>query len=284
MYHHLTIFLTLTLTLLTTTLSQTLNIVAHQDDDLLFLNPSIQHAIQSGLPTRTLFLTAGDAGQDPSYWNSRQSGSLTAYAQMANAANEWIVSDAGIANVPIPIYTLKHNPSISLGYLHLPDGGMDGNGYESTHYTSLQKLWEGRIGSIATVEGTGASTTVYTKAKLVSVLRELINGFAPERVNTLDFVGGFGGGDHPDHYATGLFAERAAKAATTREIISVEREVVGYMGYPVSEREANLEKRDLDFKRAVFYTYGAWDGVACSSAESCVGTQYESWLQREYTV
>src|SRR6185437_16971348 len=64
-----------------------LNIVAHEDDDLLFLSPSLLHAIQGGGPIRTIFVTAGDAGSSSTYWNGRQNGIQAAYAQMAGVTN-----------------------------------------------------------------------------------------------------------------------------------------------------------------------------------------------------
>src|SRR5205085_11614279 len=39
----------------------TMNIVAHQDDDLLFLSPDLLHDVQSARCVRTVFVTAGDA-------------------------------------------------------------------------------------------------------------------------------------------------------------------------------------------------------------------------------
>ena len=41
----------------------TLNVVAHEDDDLLFLSPDLLHVIQAGGSVRTIFVTAGDDGQ-----------------------------------------------------------------------------------------------------------------------------------------------------------------------------------------------------------------------------
>ena len=64
----------------------TLDVVAHQDDDLLFLSPDLLHDVQDGRCVRTVFVTAGDAGGDQAYWTSRQSGSMSAYATMASPA------------------------------------------------------------------------------------------------------------------------------------------------------------------------------------------------------
>jgi hypothetical protein len=41
---------------------RSLDVVAHEDDDLLFMNPDIQHDIRAGVCVTTVFLTAGDDG------------------------------------------------------------------------------------------------------------------------------------------------------------------------------------------------------------------------------
>lgn len=69
------------LVLLSQAATQTLNIVAHQDDDLLFLSPDLINDIASGRSVRTVFLTAGDAGNGRDYWISRQAGSQAAYSK-----------------------------------------------------------------------------------------------------------------------------------------------------------------------------------------------------------
>lgn len=51
---------------------QTLNIVAHPDDDLLFLNPDILCDIRNGDIPHILYLTAGDDGQDETYVQYRR--------------------------------------------------------------------------------------------------------------------------------------------------------------------------------------------------------------------
>src|SRR5579862_2763584 len=47
-----------------------LNIVAHQDDDLLFMNPDTQKDINEGHCIRTIYITAGDSGAGSYYWLS----------------------------------------------------------------------------------------------------------------------------------------------------------------------------------------------------------------------
>ena len=66
----------------------TLSFVAHEDDDLLFLNPDIAKSILAGKCTITVFVTAGDAGVDASYWKNRELGSKASYAALAKLSNE----------------------------------------------------------------------------------------------------------------------------------------------------------------------------------------------------
>jgi LmbE family N-acetylglucosaminyl deacetylase len=52
-----------------------LNVVAHPDDDLLFLSPALLVSLSSGAPVHTVFLTAGDDGRAEMYWHQRERGS-----------------------------------------------------------------------------------------------------------------------------------------------------------------------------------------------------------------
>ena len=69
-----------------------LNIVAHPDDDLFFMNPDVLAVAAAGGSITTAYTTAGDAGQGASYWKSRELGVQAAYAQMAGVANSGMAS------------------------------------------------------------------------------------------------------------------------------------------------------------------------------------------------
>ena len=83
-----------------------INVVAHEDDDLLFLNPDIQHDIDAGLCVTTIYLTAGDGAgpiedAKPLYWrDGRETGELAAYAAMAGVGMDWYETDAGVPASP----------------------------------------------------------------------------------------------------------------------------------------------------------------------------------------
>ncbi|PYH48633.1 uncharacterized protein BP01DRAFT_283164, partial [Aspergillus saccharolyticus JOP 1030-1] len=273
------------------TTSQTLNIVAHQDDDLLFLSPDLLHTIQSttaSTPVRTIFLTAGDAGDSsPTYWPARQSGSMAAYARMANAPNSWTQST--LPATAIPLYTLTANPAISLAFLQLPDGNLHGEGFPTTGNSSLEQLWHQEIDSLTSLNPDQPAT--YTHSTLLQTLSEAIAAFNPVRINTLDFTREFdatsppeGGAwaDHSDHLAAAKFAQAAAGdcAAAGRNAA----EVVGYTGYPVLDvlqASGNVAGADLVEKQLAFYTYALGDWKTCRDQSGCKGGNEEGWLSRQ---
>jgi len=66
-----------------------MNVVAHEDDDLLFLSPDLLHELHGGDCIRTAFLTAGDDGQGKLYWLGRQLGAEAAYDNMLGEKHVW---------------------------------------------------------------------------------------------------------------------------------------------------------------------------------------------------
>ena len=257
-----------------TALGRTLNVVAHEDDDLLFLNPGLLHIIQAGCDVGTIFLTAGDAGYNAAYWQDREAGTRAAYARMCRVANTWTQTDAGIPGHPIPVFTLRGHPFISLAFLRLPDGNIDGSGFPSNSHEGLQKLWTGSISTIHAVDGSSS----YTKESLLRVLASLLSSFQPDQVNMQDYVGTFGDGDHSDHHASAYFVQSALQHYTTPHAFT------GYNGYPTVSLAANVTGADLIAKRKAFYVYAQHDEYVCSSTWGCSRSSYGLWLQRQYTV
>ena len=252
----------------------TLNIVAHEDDDLLFLSPDLLHAIQGGGKVRTIFVTAGDAGNGSTYWTGRQNGMLAAYAQMAGVSNSWTQTDAGISGHPMPLYTLSAASAISLVFMHLPDGDVDGGGFSSTNDESLQRLWTGAISTIHAIDGSSS----YTKSTLVSTLTAMMSAFQAASINTQDYVGTFGDGDHSDHHAAAYFAQAATQAYSTSVAFA------GYIDYGTVDMPANVTGADLTAKSNAFYTYAPFDSDQCNTPSACAGSDYPDWLQRQYLV
>ena len=99
-----------------------LSIVAHEDDDLIFINPDILNDIRAGRCVRTLFVTAGDAGNPYPDSIYRENAPEAAYAQMAGVADNWTTVDDGVAGREIQVRALVGRPNVTIAFLRLPDG------------------------------------------------------------------------------------------------------------------------------------------------------------------
>jgi LmbE family N-acetylglucosaminyl deacetylase len=251
-----------------------MNLVAHEDDDLLFISPDLANAIgRAGTCLRTVFLTAGDDGQDQAYWAGRESGIRAAYAQMAGVANAWTQADAGLSGRTVPLFTLSGNPAISVVFMRLPDGLTDGSGFESDGFESLQKLWEGSIDVIHAIDG----STSYDKPGLTAALASLIASFQPSEIRTQDFVGTFGDGDHSDHHTAAYFAQVAHGQYQGPHTFT------GYGDYNIQTLPENVSGQDLTAKWNAFLAYAPFDDRVCQSQSDCENSGYGAFMPRQYT-
>ena len=252
-----------------------LNVVAHTDDDLLFINPDIQSDITAGRCVRTVFVTAGDAGSGSGYWTSREAGAKAAYAQMAGVPGGWVGGTAMMAGHMLHTESLGAGPDIRLTFLRLPDGNLGGSGFGSQGNQSLQKLWQGEISTIRPVD----SADSFTKDGLAQTLTAIMVAEQAGQIRTQDYVHGFGDGDHSDHHAAAFFARKAHQA------FGASHTLTGYQGYPISSRPANLSAAQADGKLNTFLSYSAFDSHVCGSAAACRGdAEYAPWFSRQYVV
>ena len=249
-----------------------MNVVAHEDDDLLFLSPDLLHDVQSSRCVRTVFVTAGDADRGVDYWIGREAGVRAAYARMAGVANQWSTSDAGVSGHPIPLLTLAGQPTVSVAFMRLPDGIQDGSGSPGNNFESLQKLWQGSIAQIRAVDGSSG----YSKSALTATLTTLMDALQPETIRTQDYTIGFGGNDHSDHVAAALFARQAHLAYTTPHVF------IGYQDYVTNSLAQNVFDPDLTAKTNAVNAYLAFDEGPCGNPPNCGSNDYAAWLKRQY--
>jgi LmbE family N-acetylglucosaminyl deacetylase len=252
-----------------------LNVVAHEDDDLLFLNPDLQAAIDAGKCITTVFVTAGDAGAGESYSAGRQNGSEAAYAYMYNVElpGVWHSRQLQVNGKMLRYSTMEGAPGLSLIFLNLPDGNMKGNGFKSSDHESLSRLRSGVIKTMAAREGGGR----YTANDLTDMLLLIMNTYNPQEVRTQGY-GSIYDGDHSDHHAVGRITRDAFdkyhQTATLRS----------YAGYTSRLRAANVTGSVLAAKEGAFFTYAGFDGAACATVIDCYGkTAYGQYLPRQYS-
>ncbi|MFE3447938.1 PIG-L family deacetylase [Nonomuraea sp. NPDC059194] len=253
--------------------------MAHQDDDLLFINPAISGDHDAGACLRVVYLTAGDAGRTDGYVGDREAGVRAAYALMAGAPDTWQRSDVGAVRG----YSLGGG-KIQLLFLGLPDGYPRGRGSRAQGRQSLLKLFRGDLDHITTVDGTAR----YDERTLVATLRELVERFRPDTVRTLDHQStrlGFSltePVDHSDHAVTARYtalAVRQAMAATP----GLRPAIVFYRGYGITTLPANLGPGERARKSEIFAAYVGHAG--CKAGPCPAGTLAagdREWVARQY--
>lgn len=260
-----------------------LSVVAHTDDDLLFMNPDQDNAIRKGLCVHTVYLTAGDRGEGLPYLRQRERGIMAAYANMAGTPDLWNTDGLRLDGRTLLRHTLRGNPRVQLIMLRIPDPWL-GPGWGSlTPLSRLESVPDTQAQSYGPYQET------YTRGGLVALLASLIQTEQPQEIRTMDptiqvayqaLCWRCKGHDHPDHIASARLMEDAM--ATAPGLYAR----VAYLDYPSQERAVNLTVEEADRKTAIFMRYMKDDPHYCPDAARCseVRGPEAKWVQRQYTV
>jgi LmbE family N-acetylglucosaminyl deacetylase len=248
-------------------------VVAHPDDDLLFMSPDLYGGVLGERPSVTVYLTAGegtaglDDHRDPYvYARDRVEGLRAAYAHLAGVRDDWRSTVITAGGLPVKVDSLVERPRVVLIYAGLPDGGdprADGG------RDALTRLWAGR-GCVRVFDA--ADSRCVSRENVVAMLRAIYARYQVNVIRTLDpdppprcrLC------DHPDHVASARFA---AAAATGRRV-----RLVAYRGYPMTTWAPNVPPRMRELKREIFGVYRRHDYRARS------GWHYRAWYDRMYKV
>jgi LmbE family N-acetylglucosaminyl deacetylase len=251
-------------------------VVAHPDDDILFMNPDLAISIRSGATVTTVFLTAGESDVRPAarYAAQRQAGARAAFAAMAGAPDSW-----ARAALPLPggrqaeVQTLRDRPRVRLVFLNLPD---DNDPHAAGGRHALTRLWHDATARVETLRPEGSvlqTTSRHDRASITDALAQLYRRFGPTIVRTHDpepdprYQPQWGRHhDHPDHVMTARFAELAMRSAGSAHLIH-------YRDYNTADAAPNLPAEIVADKRAIFERYAAHD------AEVGSGEPYAAWLR-----
>jgi LmbE family N-acetylglucosaminyl deacetylase len=257
-----------------------MNVVAHQDDDLLFMNPDIINDLKAGNCNRTVYVTAGDYGSRFG-WLAREQGSEAAYAQMLGVKNPiWSERIVEVGDEQfVKVAGLRGNPRVSLIFMHLPDGNLTGSGFAETAHQSLEKLQNGTIHTLKTVDG----QSTYTKSQLEAALLRLMEVFQASAVRTQSSAQSEQYPDHSDHRQVSFIAAQAWQQY--QNLVGADTATIPlthYEGYPSRTYPENVSGADLESKQAAFFAYAAYDPSVCSSVAQCASTPtYDSYLKHQ---
>lgn len=171
--------------------------------------------------------------------------------------------------------------TISLVFLRLPDGNLDGKGFAATGYESITKLHLGVISDMTSIDGQAK----YTSSQLTATLEALMKLYTPTRIYTQADDIGLPVADHSDHITAGQYTTAAAFLYAAYQRIDIANLVQYFMGYPIRSLSSNLSPPNVVQKSAAFFAYAVHDPGVCTSIQECLdtGSSYGLYLSREYS-
>lgn len=252
--------------------SDELVIVAHQDDDLLFMQPDLFDIVSANRSVTTLYVTAGDAGNGLPFVAGRETALKAAYGAVAGSM-AWTCEPIVLAEHDARRCRLDDR-AVTLVFLGYPDGGVVGDSP-----SSLLNLWQGTITEATTVAET---PTTYDQQGLIETVAGAIAQTHPQTIRTLD-LSGTHGDDHSDHMMVGALAQLALAETSS------DAELLGYRGYNINYEPANLGEdvfqRASLFMRAYSACLVSCDGECGVSPCSTVDdSRYFNFLHRHYPI
>ncbi|MGC0418503.1 PIG-L family deacetylase [Embleya sp. AB8] len=250
--------------------TRVLNVVAHHDDDLLFLSPELLDNLTAGATLRSVYFNASDYQEYPKYMTDRERGLRDAYARTLGARlDDWKSQPYDMGGVRATLWTLGDR--VSILETRIPDG------YMRTPL-GAKRLWGLYADNtrVTTRPGDSFPAQDLDRDQLVAFLRGIRDEFKPDRVNTLDPtsdlqgdpdpVGGF----HQDHVAVARLVMYALEQDTTP------CPVVYHRDYTIERDPANLTAAQAARKKKAFAVYTDYDRDAKRSKV------YGPWLHKSY--
>ncbi|MDX3094212.1 PIG-L family deacetylase [Streptomyces sp. ME19-03-3] len=277
-----------------------LQVLAHPDDELYFMNPDTVQLVRAGVPVVSVYVTAGEAdgvnhppGQPrpapdkAAYSAARHQGLRQAYAGMlgTDVFTPWRRGTTRLAHgMTAEVDTLRvRGREAVLVFLNLAMHG-------TTKSVGLPQLWQLPGMTLPTFTSAGSPNTAegtYTHEVLVDVLAGLLQRYRPTVVHTLDpdpdmednaatmrrDIEQPGYSDHWDHTATALFAWKAlaryADAVARGEGVVPAFLTTAYRGYFNRHWPYNLPPTLVRRKADYLALYGGAPDWPCADPSGC---------------
>ncbi|MFG3504694.1 PIG-L family deacetylase [Streptomyces sp. NPDC047821] len=281
--------------------AQLMQIAAHPDDDLYFMNPDSQRMIDAGVPLVSVYVTAGEhdgrnhipghrdvPADKAAYSSARHQGLRQAYATMLglDAFTPW---QKGVMTLRgdrrAEINTLTHgNRRVELVFLNLAM-------HAPRRWMALPSLWKDRALGLRTVVADDSpvrKADTYDYDALVDVLVGLMERYRPTVIHTLDPDPDIqhsdertrkkdseqpGYSDHADHTAVASFSWAAMVrwvADATGDGGAIPAFVTtSFRGYYNRHWPKNLPGPVLEEKAAHLVPYGGDPSWDCGNSGGC---------------
>ncbi|MET9799270.1 PIG-L family deacetylase [Streptomyces sp. NPDC006368] len=281
--------------------AQLMQIAAHPDDDLYFMNPDTQRMVDAGVPLVSVYVTAGEhdgknhipgrkdvVADKSAYSSARHQGLRQAYAAMLglDTFTPWqkgVITLRGDRRAEIN--TLTHgNRRVELIFLNLAM-------HTPRRWMALPSLWQDRRLGLRTVVAADSPVRKaddYDHDRLIDVLVGLMEQYRPTVIHTLDPDPDIqhsdertrkkdseqpGYSDHADHTAVASFSWAAMVrwvAHATQDGGAIPAFVTtAFRGYYNRHWPKNLPAPVLKEKAAHLVPYGGDPSWQCGNAGGC---------------
>ncbi|GHD69972.1 PIG-L family deacetylase [Streptomyces goshikiensis] len=278
---------------ISTTAGSIVQIVAHPDDDLFFMNPDLSRSLAAGTTLTTTYLTSGESdgrneargasAKDPAqpadrshYAEARQNGIRAAYAQMATGdrTSPWrrtVMPTAGGGFAELDVLIAR--PTLNLVFFQLREARSPAG----DNAQSLHGLWDGRIPALGAQLTAGTPVKqqfTYTKEQLTAAIAGILERYGPTTIRMQDPTPGRYEDtgkytDHQDH----MYGARFVQAATARYALRQDRprfSVQNYLGYHNGTLPHALDPQTAETKTGFLKTYAWLDHEDyCGSPSGC---------------
>ncbi|MFF4852972.1 PIG-L family deacetylase [Streptomyces sp. NPDC001194] len=269
-----------------------LQVVAHPDDDLFFMNPDLSRSISTGIKVTTVYLTSGESdgrneahsphlddaagpADRAAYAEARQNGIRGAYAQMATGdrTSTWqrkSIPTAGGGSAEVDVLVAR--PEVNLVWMQLREA----RSISGDNPDSLRGLWDGRISALGSQLTSGTPVErpfSYSKDQAVAAIADVFALYKPTTIRTQDPTPGKSDSgvflDHQDH----MYGARFVQAAAARYAQTEGRphfSVQNYVSYPNSALPPTLDPQAAEEKLGYLKTYAWMDHDDwCGSPAGC---------------
>lgn len=247
--------------------ADTLIVIAHLDDDMIFMQPELHAAIEAGSLT-TVYVSSGDPVKGDAHAEHTFEAAMIAYASVAHSS-DWECGYLDIAGSPVHHCRLRDR-GVSMIGLDTADGAPDGQYIESPLH-----LVEGVVASLAILGPIGGRATTDS---ITAELAEILALTRPAQIHTLD-LSATHGSDHSGH----LFAASFALWAAAR--IADERPVRWHRGYDVGDAPITLS--DSDYARVMpmlaFFDACYFGCGLCGAPCATLDPGHDRDLRRQYS-
>ncbi len=223
-------------------------IVAHADDWQLFMCPNICNDLSTA-DRKIVFIitTAGDAGKDEKYWTAREEGSKSSLRFYLSSLGSFAESTGYEKYNGHSIYYFAIGDALFY-FLRLPDGNLDGSGFQSSNFQSLLKFESGEIHSITTVDKSITYNSLENfHTTLETIITRQSEGIAERWINYINPDKARNPDDHADHIATGKAIQNLPDITEFKQAL--------FVGYNSANISKELNGTDLFWKAGMFAAY-----------------------------